>query len=931
MTTGSYPKKMQPRQEMEKQFAAILEQQPLPPLPNDVVNKLWESYRLFYNNEAVPLALTFFTQYMPPFKVNKIFEEMIINTFEKSFDKIYAEPGLKTLYKILGSDINVEIRKKYLTKLIEQPNIFTKLQVSNIMGACIMAWGNTRNASKGISKAELLFALLQTTPKPAWMTTQVENFLKDQEQALINTLDKDIKQLENELPYHFESRLEKMLIKNRYSAYVKSLLHDLGKLANSDALSYDKRFDIFKRVLFYSDNANSLAYNHIVEFILKNWQSSKLQSLFKTKSSPVLKLNNMELTPFLVDDKLLSLSQSLEHQKAQMPLALANVIKNIQDKLKVVELHKNKNNDPDVIEEKLNNALAYLHEENLENYTKMIFSDEMEEEPIAKTQPLNIKEIIYNQQGYDEGFSYSTNPPYKVGKALNLADSTPIGYNIYLPKGLAKAVLVEVYGGNRKEDRKEKAFAPGVLTDLHKALLNKDIAVITLNLPDLLESHYQFELPKDLEEKLQASINHLFQTLKFHPDQIDAELKLPSNIPFCLFGASFGGRTAIKQVEKYPDTWDRVISFDGAISIEMLRNSNMPIVGSRGNSPLAINAQAYLDPVHDIDKITADVLLLHNMDDNNVNLKVTLDWYKRAKKLGMENQVKLHITDKGNPVDQKLYNTGHYLPAGQISLNNVIDAMTEHIFYGCDKKSILHDWRALRYKILANKNYKLASVEEKYISLAYREYKEKGENVFKEKSAPMYYTINYLATVPTDIQSREIKMLNNHNLLTQAAITAGLEFYLLQFLQFLKEKDKIPLPKQIRITELVKNQELRDQYRDTLLGGPKGNPNNFNFALSTFYQANPQLLKTYIDKCNNDPIIQHNLKRAENKLKSKLVKEEKIISQFVSLAADKLLATAKAKRMALIWKEQATKSPLSSSEAVEISNQENQSIIKPPK
>lgn len=162
----------------------------------------------------------------------------------------------------------------------------------------------------------------------------------------------------------------------------------------------------------------------------------------------------------------------------------------------------------------LNLILPSLYKDNFKDYSRMIFSNlpgiELENAS-GKNHPQLYTElggIIYNQEGYTkntEGHEDikdlpAENSMIKIGNPLILENysfedenglqktqNIPIGYNIHLPKGEIKGVIIDVYGGSGIKDRINNLNRPKHIGSLEHYLLDQGIAVVTLNLIDLLE------------------------------------------------------------------------------------------------------------------------------------------------------------------------------------------------------------------------------------------------------------------------------------------------------------------------------------------------------------------------------------------------------------------------------------------------------------
>lgn len=271
--------------------------------------------------------------------------------------------------------------------------------------------------------------------------------------------------------------------------------------------------------------------------------------------------------------------------------------------------------------------------------------------------------VVCNNEGYIDLELNKYNDQLIQGTLLKLSEDKPstIGYNIHVPPN-PRAIVVHVYGGHGgpldEERVKKQAFNPNSLTDFDKALLNQGIVIITLNLADLkeLRSINASLMPEMLHTKIHASINRFYEVITANPESLQVKLSPLKNLPIFLYGASFGGRTSIKHSELYPETFNGYISHDGVLSYQMAGQTDRPLTtrlidirraenSNTQDSELQKGANEFLNPMFGINNIKRPLLLLHNYDDNNVNIQVTLDFYREAIKLGKV--VKLFITPEG--------------------------------------------------------------------------------------------------------------------------------------------------------------------------------------------------------------------------------------------------------------------------------------------
>lgn len=341
-------------------------------------------------------------------------------------------------------------------------------------------------------------------------------------------------------------------------------------------------------------------------------------------------------------------------------------------------------------------------EEELSFFEKIKLLTEFKEIPDRST--TNDKKVIYNQDGYDIGYKWEKK--YIKGKALTLADGTPIGYNIFLPEGEVKAIMVEVYGGSPDLTyfyRPDKGFD-------HFFLRQQGMAIINLNLVDLLKlKTNQTEMPENIHKTLHESIDHFFKTIKHSPEMLDQNLTVLKGKPCYLFGCSFGGRTAIRQAELYPNSFDGYISFEGALSIIKLYETSKML--NEENLVETQNAEQWLCPTKSIDKLQAPILLLQNADDNNVTMKSALDFVEKAKRAGKQDFIRLHITDHGGrKIDVPSIEHGHSLPNNKQSFERMASdaqAVIQDKAFIEGFKSLIVDGNTFRKDIRENHLYLL--------------------------------------------------------------------------------------------------------------------------------------------------------------------------------------------------------------------------------
>lgn len=608
----------------------------------------------------------------------------------------------------------------------------------------------------------------------------------------------------------------------------------------------------------------------------------------------------------------------------------------------------NQNESNEKIIEKLNSILPKIYKKNLMEFSSIIFSDlpgtEGEEKRLKPYtgKPQAIKEVIYNRDGFNQDLSdlpadiklvqglplvleagesvkdTSMAEEYKIGKDI------PISYTIYLPESEIKGVIVKVYGGNGISNIKDDFRANGLI-DLDRYCLDHGIIVIRLNLVDVLElNNLQFFMPEDIHIKLHASINKFFETLKYHPEWLSPDLVIPEKVKIALYGVSFGGRTAVRQAELYPNTFDGYISHDGAITSRKM--------GDR----ILLEHLAPMDPLNEkgvqksidqkIKNIKQPILLLHNYDDNNVFVNVTLDFYQCAIESGKRDLVQLLITRNGNPLPiynpNKWYETenkGHGITNEEEAFQSYAGTIVSFILKGPSKFPVTSEWMAYQYKIYASKHSKEAPFEEKFISEAYRLYQEryyrplvqsatqtffkpeefqkkvlnkellrkmnkevdqeltdelnnfdqKWENIYRD----LYYLMGYLEELKKSGEdlNNEINYLDHEGILSNSDIIKNaLIRQLPLFLDYVREKYDFKLPYDMDLSVFANNKYIQDHFL-SLLSNQLYIYNNLKlYILMTIYTGNSDLMKERVNRLLQDNLIPETLKELEKEAKENL-------------------------------------------------------------
>ncbi len=369
---------------------------------------------------------------------------------------------------------------------------------------------------------------------------------------------------------------------------------------------------------------------------------------------------------------------------------------------------------------------------------------------------------------------------------------------------------------------------PGALSLEDQALLANGIAVVNLNLVDLLKlAVYQNVMTEQLHTELHQSINHFWETIHSKPETLSPLLSDMKDKPIFLRGASWGGRTAIRHAELFPNTFSGYISFDGSISSEMTSKSDRSLVGTRQG------ALAHLDPASHIQDIQDPILLIHNANDNNVNLKVSLDFYEKAKHEGKENLLSVHINQKGGAYEgnQGVWNTGHFTPnSAQAEFEHQVNAVSNFIIHGPDKLPELTNWRTVKYNSISDRNYNLASSSDLFVEYVNRTFK---------KDLPDHESLSRIFSVFELISKENADFIRSafNSRIPDAELEAGLIKELKGINSYFREKFDIEFDEKI-IPEML------NKYRDSIL---KADAKLHRELLLTFILANPH----YVDKIHN--------------------------------------------------------------------------------
>lgn len=443
---------------------------------------------------------------------------------------------------------------------------------------------------------------------------------------------------------------------------------------------------------------------------------------------------------------------------------------------------------------------------------------------LAKEPPLKNIRCFVNMEGYfelNDDFKGQLPSAPLEGKAIQLSanDATPIGYTIYVPES-PKAIWVHAYGGTQSQE-KVKAYRHNFLGLLHKNLLDKDIAVMHLNLPDILELEvFQSDIPRDLYLKIQACIHRFYELIHKEPESLHPDLAHLKDLPICLYGGSFGGGLSINQGILYPK------SFDGYISHCGLLDNNVRFMSI--NKPGTVEDR--FNPRDSLDKIQDRLLILHNLTDHIVNSQNAYTFFKKAYK--HKKNVRLHLTAQGGRnvregSDRFCY-IGHFYPVLKRSLEAYVGEIVSFLTKRASSLSMLSrligHWRVHEYASYMDKythgrtNAKaknLGSIEKLFLSEAYRVYKnarglvDRSGKRIQEKQEPAFmdtadkidttwethYLPLYKAYICAEGLEKDHRLLDQflNDKSTESSLHTSIETFFKKLLPYLSESLSMPV------------------------------------------------------------------------------------------------------------------------------------------
>lgn len=499
--------------------------------------------------------------------------------------------------------------------------------------------------------------------------------------------------------------------------------------------------------------------------------------------------------------------------------------------------------------------IATAYRQSIVNMSKMIILGQ--ETVKVQVKPHSDMQVISNNEGYGPTV---TMDHVTHGKKLTVevdGKEYPVGYNIYIPEGIDRVnkVLVQAYGGWTIEDDRTELPARS-LRSIDSLLLSAGCVVIKLNLPDLLQRKDQRQMDADLQKQVHAAIHKFYQTISQDPSSLHENLdKLGFKLGvYTLYGASFGGRTAVRHGQLYPGTFKFYIAHDGVFADLV----DMPII---------VNDRKYahsevLLPIHHVESTLDPILFFQNRDDNNVNIKSVLKFYDALLKAGKGDLARLCFFEKGGPIpsEQEIFDKGHFPP--DMELSRYVDAILTFMDSGPSQIPELHQHFHLREKQLANQFFRLANgnynVKKRFLALAIQRFKDntrEQDSFFKQKGiswdehwaqhyrpilkvlGEIRYLVNDAAAFMTFKES-----LISQDLLNDVIIEKAVRSHAAAFREYYKETHDF---EEISIDDICNNPFIIRTFRDQLTRLSTGDSKDLiMFLLESLLFANPELLSS---------------------------------------------------------------------------------------
>lgn len=536
-------------------------------------------------------------------------------------------------------------------------------------------------------------------------------------------------------------------------------------------------------------------------------------------------------------------------------------------------------------------AIAKDYQVLIPSLSQMIVTGLETQKPPAT--PGSVMATLHNNDGYDVPKDLAIK---KKGKTLTftyLGKTYPIGYNIFIPESIKKVdrVIIEAYGGFNSQ---VFPLGPNEL-ERNQMFYDADIPVIHLNLPDLLQGESQFNMGKELQAVIHAGINEFFHVISKEPERIDPSLKDKSfdEAEYFLYGASFGGRTAIRHGQLYPHTFTGYISHNGSVSqlydlpIMMIEKAKdiskivsrlaTDIISALRENPRKFKNAKELLPIYHVEKSVDPMLILHNRDDNNLPIQVSLSFYEELQRQNKSHLAKLHIFQKGNPVPfdimasrQKgkkpftgsaldIVNKGHRPP---LAIEDYINTIKDFMHQSTVKVSSLHQYRCASEKLRAARYIRTGNDKDKFLSFAMEMYQTnkahrdafaqdpaRWDEIWEYEYKPLQKAL-YKIKKLTSSQGRAsdyvefIQNLIDNHLLSDEVVKNALKNHAKAFRELYKEMHDY---QEITVNNIYDNPFVIDEFRGMLIDiNPLYASDLKSFLLENLILANLPVFTPYL-------------------------------------------------------------------------------------
>lgn len=476
----------------------------------------------------------------------------------------------------------------------------------------------------------------------------------------------------------------------------------------------------------------------------------------------------------------------------------------------------------EIYNNEIKHNLALRYQESVDAMSKMIIlgNDDINTE-FRDKEDVKVS-VISNLEGYGNRASLPSKQVIYGNKIVfnHQGKEYPIGYAVHFPEDheiQLKYVVIEVYGGRTRKSLTEiDSFRI-----ISKPLLKTgNCAVISLFLPDYLQDKGQFAMSEELHGCIHAGIDYFYHTLAGSPETIHPELagRNIENAKFFLYGASFGGRTAIRHSQLYSG-FSGYISHDGGIA-------NLNDIDIIKNKRSHLNEQLIV-PINHVENINSNLLILQNVDDNNTNIDVALEFYKELIKYNKAHLARLAFFKKGSPLEDGWHKKGHGITSDRaLYWETILDFMEQ----GPSAIPELHYIKFLIQDRYSNQFFRNLPEEKRFLALAHKQYKvnrhktpidrndeslEEWQNLWDKNYKPLLRALKEVNTMVADkdYRRKQLEHLKQNGFLTDEVIQRALKSQFKILKEFFKEELKIEIESEDYITN---NLDLINIFRELL-------------------------------------------------------------------------------------------------------------------